>query len=81
MIDKAIALYTIIDDLLKRIGHKYGVRIHMITTSDGIPVEFVFMPGGMTSMLFTFFPCSCHLEVRSWQIKPITIMRLRMVCG
>ena len=24
----------------------YGVRIHMITTADGIPVEFVFMPGG-----------------------------------
>ena len=60
----------------------YGVRIHMITTADGIPVEFVFLPGlGMISTHFIFCPCSCLLEASFSVIRPTTIMRLRMPCG
>jgi hypothetical protein len=57
----------------------YGVRVQLLTTKSGIPVEFVFMPGSASDVrTLNALPLNLHLVVKYMLIQAIPITLLRM---
>ena len=58
----------------------YGVKVQLLTTKSGIPVEFVFMPGSASDVrALNALPPKRHPAVKFMLIRPIPITLLRMI--